>query len=109
MGIVVSSKPLNEEEIQEARTRLGGPFIIFAGPFAAVEVADALLAMTEAPPPPPPAPPTPLHTRLHPLTAAASVVSTPHSVWTPILHDSYDGERRADWKPRGSWDKALPG
>ena len=87
VGLVVSSEPLNEKEIQAARTRLGGPVLVCHGPTAGIEAADALLAMEEAPPPPPPPPPPPalpplppLHTRLHPLTAAASMVSTPHNV-----------------------------
>ena len=57
----------------------GGPVVVCMGETAAVEAGDALLAMEEAPPPSP-APPTPLHTRLHTPTAAASRASTPHRV-----------------------------
>ena len=47
VGLVVSSEPLDEKEIEAARTRLGGPVLVCHGPTAGIEAADALLAMDE--------------------------------------------------------------
>ena len=53
VGLVVSSEPLDEKEIEAARTRLEGPVLVCHGPTAGIEAADALLAMEEPPPPSP--------------------------------------------------------